>query len=421
MEMPYLLICIFKDEIRQREKKRMKIAMMTNNYKPFIAGVPISIERLSEGLRAAGHEVVVFAPDYKDQAEEENIVRYRSWIKGIVNGVSIPDSMDTKIEQAFKAGNFDLIHVHHPMLIGRTALRLSKKYQVPLCFTYHTRYEQYLHYIKAPFLAGIVPYYVNNYISQCDMVFAPTPLMQEYLEEIGKSALCAVLPTGLREESFEADEDEAVNLRKELLGDKKYLFCTIARLAKEKNLDFLFRVLSMRKKERGSDFRLAIVGDGPYKAKLLKSAEELDIQEEIIFVGKVPNEQVKNYCKAADLFLFASLSETQGIVLLEAMAVGTPVLAVKASGVCDVVVNGKNGYMTYLSEIEYCNKLDSVLMQDRTYMERGAVETARRYEAREIAKMAAVYYNTAIQNHKQEKDGMERRNGRWRIAGMSLK
>lgn len=382
----------------------MKIAMMTNNYKPFIAGVPISIERLSEGLRAAGHEVVVFAPEYKEQAEEENVVRYRSLIKGIVNGVSIPDSLDAKIEKEFRDGNFDLIHVHHPMLIGRTALYLSKKYNVPLCFTYHTRYEQYLHYIKAPFLSGIIPYYVNDYASQCDMVFAPTPLMQEYLEEIGETSPCAVLPTGLQEESFAADSLEAGKLREELLGGKKYLFCTIARLAKEKNLEFLFRALAIRKQEAGADFRLAIVGDGPYKAQLMKLAGRLDIREEIIFVGKVPNAQVKNYCKAADLFLFASLSETQGIVLLEAMATGTPVLAVKASGVCDVVVNGKNGYMTYLSEIEYANRLDAMLKQNRAYMEQGAIETARKYEAREIAKMAAVYYNTAIQNHKQEKD-----------------
>lgn len=399
----------------------MKIAMMTNNYKPFIAGVPISIERLSEGLRAAGHEAVVFAPDYKEQKEEENVIRYHSFMKGILNGVSVPDSLDAKIEKEFKEGKFDLIHVHHPMLIGRTALRLSKKYNVPLCFTYHTRYEQYLHYIKAPFLARFVPYYVKEYISQCDMVFAPTPLMQEYIEETGGAVSCEVLPTGLEDESFITDSHEAQRLRKELLGGKKYLFCTVARLAKEKNVDFLFRALAMRKREQGSDFRLAVVGDGPYKMQLVKLAEELHIQEEIIFVGKVPNGQIKNYCKAADLFLFASLSETQGIVLLEAMAAGTPVLAVRASGVCDVVVNGKNGYMTYLSEIEYCNKLDSMLKQDRTYMERGAVETARKYEAKEVARAAAVYYNLAIQNHKQEKDKTTGRSRKWRVAGFSLK
>ena len=116
----------------------MKIAMMTNSYKPFVAGVPISIERLSEGLRANGHEVVVFAPDYEGQEKDENIVRYRALVKGVVNGFSVPNSLDPKIEKRFREGNFDVIHVHHPMLIGQTALYLSKKYHVPLCCTNST-------------------------------------------------------------------------------------------------------------------------------------------------------------------------------------------------------------------------------------------------------------------------------------------
>ena len=214
----------------------MKIAMMTNNYKPYIGGVPISIERLSEGLRKIGHEVVVFAPAYSAQA---------------------------------------------------------------------------------------------------------------YLKEIGSDTRLAI-----------------------------------------------------RKQKRGSDFRLAIVGEGPYQKKLHKLADELELREEIVFVGKVPNEQVKNYCKAADLFLFSSLSETQGIVLLEAMAAATPVLAVKASGVRDIVVNGRNGYMTYLSEIEFEGRLDDLLGQDRTYLEKGALETAKKYEMREIARWAAIHYNIAMQRHK---------------------
>lgn len=379
----------------------MKIAMMTNNYKPFIAGVPVSIERLSEGLRANGHEVVVFAPDYKEQVEEEDVIRYRALIKGIANGFSVPDSFDSKIEKKFKEGNFDVIHVHHPLLIGWTALYLSKKYDVPLVFTYHTRYEQYLHYIKASFLQNLVPTYVNFFAGHCDVIFAPTPSMQDYLEEIGARTRLAVLPTGLGKESFETDDAEALKLRKELLGDRKYLFCCVARLAKEKNIDFLLRAMAGRKNIHAADFRLAIVGEGPYQKELCKLIKELDIEEEIVFVGKVANSEVKNYCKAADLFLFASLSETQGIVLLEAMAAGTPVLTVKASGVQDVVVNGKNGYMTYMSEMEYSNKLEEILAGDRAYLERGAIETARQYEIREIAKWASVHYNVAIQNHKQ--------------------
>lgn len=380
----------------------MKIAMMTNSYKPFIAGVPISIERLSKGLAANGHEVVIFAPSYEMQQEEDNIVRFHSLIKGVAGGFSVPDILDAKIEKEFKAGNFDVIHVHHPMLIGKLALYLSRKYDVPLCFTYHTRYEQYLHYLKASFLQGMVPHYVNHYINRCDMVFAPTPFMQAYLEELGGRTDIAVLPTGLSGESFAADEEEAGRLRTELLGGKKYLFCTVARLAREKNIDFLFQVLAKRKRMQASDFRLAVVGEGPYGKQLCRLAQESGLGEEVIFVGKVPNGEIRNYCRAADLFLFASLSETQGIVLLEAMAAATPVLAVKASGVRDVVINGRNGYMTYMSEIEYGNKLNDLLAQDRTYLERGAIETARKYEMQEIAKSAAVYYNIAIQKHKQD-------------------
>ncbi|MCM1156521.1 MAG: glycosyltransferase [Roseburia sp.] len=380
----------------------MKIAMMTNNYKPFVAGVPISIERLSAGLRADGHEVVVFAPDYKEQIPEEDVVRYRALIKGIVNGFSVPDSFDARIEKKFKEGNFDVIHVHHPLLIGWNALYLSRKYDVPLVFTYHTRYEQYLHYIKASFLQNLVPNYVNWFAGQCDVVFAPTPSMQDYLERIGVGTTLAVLPTGLAKESFETDDAKVLKLRRELLGEKKYLFCCVARLAKEKNLDFLLRALTRYKCIHAADFRLVIIGEGPYRDELCKLTEELGLKDEVILAGKVANEKVKNYCKASDLFLFASLSETQGIVLLEAMAAGTPVLAVKASGVQDVVVNGKNGYMTHLSEIEYSNKLDAVLSGNRVYLERGAIETARFYEISEIAKWAAVYYNVAIQNHKRD-------------------
>ncbi|MCM1175174.1 MAG: glycosyltransferase [Blautia sp.] len=385
----------------------MKIAMMTNSYKPFIAGVPVSIERLSEGLRENGHEVVVFAPDYEGQEDDDHIERYRALIKGIVNGFSVPDSFDPKIEKRFREGNFDIIHVHHPMLIGQTALYLSRKYHVPLCYTCHTRYEQYLHYlVKPPFLQRLsgdftqrlVKNYVNHYAEQCSLVFVPAPSMQAYLEEDGSRREIAVLPTGLGRESFEADEEEAAYLRELLRGEKKYLFCTVARLAKEKNLGFLFRALALRKEKRGADFRLAVVGEGPYRRRLRSLAETLGIREEVAFIGEVPNEKVKNYCRAADLFLFSSLSETQGIVLLEAMAAATPVLAVRAPGVRDVVVNGRNGYMTDVSEMEFENMLETLLRQDRAYLERGAFETAEKYEMREIAKRAAVYYNIAIRN-----------------------
>lgn len=123
-----------------------------------------------------------------------------------------------------------------------------------------------------------------------------------------------------------------------------------------------------------------------------KLAVELDLEKEIYFAGRVANEEIKNYCRASDLFLFSSLSETQGIVLLETMAAGTPVLAVRATGVSDIVANGVNGFMTDVSETEFGETLDFVLQSPRGYLEKGARYTAHKYRVQDIARRAADYY-----------------------------
>ena len=375
----------------------MKIAMMTNSYKPFIAGVPVSIERLSRSLQARGHEVVVFAPSYDEQEEEKNVVRYKALLRGVACGFSVPDSLDAKIERSFKEGNFDVIHVHHPMMIGRTAQYLSWKYHVPLVFTYHTRYEQYLHYVGLSGLKRVMPAYVKSYGKRCDMVFAPTPMMKDYLEEIGITAPVRVVPTGLHEDSFYPDRQRALGIRQHLAEDKKYLFCTVARLAKEKNLEFLLESMKLFKETCGSCFRLALIGDGPQRDSLEKRADSLGLSREIIFLGKIPNQEVKNYCHASDLFLFTSLSETQGIVLLESMAAGTPVLALRGSGTRDVVVNGKNGYMTEVSETEFAGKLMDILeKKEIELLRQGAVRTAENYSSEKIARLAESAYTQAV-------------------------
>lgn len=386
----------------------MKIAMMTNNYKPFIAGVPVSIERLTKSLRALGHEAVVFAPSYEEQEDEEDVVRYKALLRGVACGFSVPNSLDLKIERSFREGNFDVIHVHHPMLIGRTAQYLSWKYHVPLVFTYHTRYEQYLHYVGLSGLKRIMPSYVKSYTKSCDMVFAPTPMMKEYLEQIGIMGPIRVVPTGLQGDSFYPDEQKALAIRRQLVGDNKYLFCTVARLAKEKNLEFLLESMSLFKETCGSCFRLALIGDGPERGNLEKKAESLGLSREIIFLGKIPNQDVKDYCHASDLFLFTSLSETQGIVLLESMAAGTPVLALRGSGTRDVVVNGINGYMTEASRAEFADKLMDILeRKEIEFLRQGAVKTAENYSSEKIARLAESAYIEAVYNRVLKDNGRQ--------------
>ena len=395
----------------------MKIAMMTNNYKPFVAGVPVSVERLTQGLREQGHQVVVFAPSYDGQQEERDVVRYRSFLRGLAGGVSIPNSLDPEIERKFREGDFDLIHVHHPMMIGDTARYLSWKYHVPLVFTYHTRYEQYLHYVGLSALKRAMPAYVRHCTRRCDMVIAPTPLMKEHLEGLRLSSQVAVLPTGLKGDSFHPEEEKSMSIRKALLGGRKYLFCTVARLAKEKNLEFLLRSLKMRKDACGGDFKLALVGEGPHRQAIERLAGELGLWEEVVFVGEVPNGEVKNYCHGADLFLFPSLSETQGIVLLESMAAGTPVVALRATGTQDVVVNGRNGYMTEASEIEFERKIMDILeKKELDFLRQGARQTALLYGSEGIARQAALVYARAIQLRREKES--QRHNHRNRAGNV---
>lgn len=397
----------------------MKIAMMTNSYKPFVAGVPISVERLTDGLRKLGHQVVVFAPSYDGQEEEEDTVRYGALLKGVAGGFSVPNHLDPKIERNFRKGNFDVIHVHHPMMIGSTARYLSWKYQVPLVYTYHTRYEQYLHYIGLSGLKGVMPVYLRNTLKGCNMVIAPTPAIRDYLEDIRIGTPVEVLPTGLSGDSFHPDEDSPGHLREKLSGGRNYIFCTVARLAKEKNLEFLFESLWYYKQKAGSNFRLVVIGEGPYRAKLARRVKELGMGEEIIFAGQVPNDEVKNYCRASDLFLFSSRSETQGIVLLEAMAAGTPVLALEATGTEDIIVNGKNGYMTQVSgdaqeekrqdETAFAGKLMDILeKKELAFLRQGAYQTAQGYQGTQIARQAEKYYQTVLWSYEEKKSRFSR-------------
>lgn len=394
----------------------MKIAMMTNNYKPFLAGVPISIERLTESLRRQEHHTVVFAPSYDGQKEEKDIVRYRSLLRNIACGFSVPDCFDPAIEKSFKEGEFDLIHVHHPMMMGSMAAYLSGKYEVPLVFTYHTRYEQYLHYIGLSAFREVIPAYIRHFTKKCDIVIAPTPLMKQYLMESGVETGIHVLPTGIQEENFYPDEARAEEIRRKVLGDRKYLFCCVARLAKEKNIAFLLRSMKLRKDRCGADFKLLLIGEGPYRQHLEELVKALDLKDEIVFAGCVQNQEIRNYCRAGDMFLFASESETQGIVLLEAMAAGTPVLALKATGTEDIVINGVNGYMTGASETEFEEKLMDILeKKELEILRAGARRTAGKYTCEEIGKQAAAIYEEAIRVRREKirwKDIHHRKNKR---------
>lgn len=417
----------------------MRIALMTNNYKPFVGGVPISVERLKKGLEEAGHEVTVFAPAYTYmESEEENVIRYGSFHENRFSGVCIPNSYDPKIEQEFCKKPYDIIHVQHPMLIGKTAVRLSKKYKIPLIFTYHTRYEHYLNNFKAvrilekgagltavmgeqapltarleaALLSGlhnkVTPAYLNRFFKHCHFIFSPTAGMREYLHDT-----CSVpyekmdiLPTGLREEAFLTTEALKQATRKKYHAEGIPLLLSVSRLSHEKNVEFLLESIAKVKKLSARPFRLLLVGDGPEKTALEEKCQTLGIAEEVIFAGKIPNEEIAPYYAASDVFVFASKTETQGIVILEAFAGATPVCALDASGVSDLVTDGQNGRLcgedTEIFARNILRFIDGE--EDMEALSCGAYEAALTFREEAVAGKAVALYNKVIAEYESKKN-----------------
>lgn len=398
---------------------------MTNNYKPIMGGVPISIERLARGLESLGHEVTIFAPTYQEQREmeegdsmeEANVFRYATCMKHFIGGIVLPNPFDIRIEKEFRRKAFDIIHVHHPMLIGRTAAHLSRKFQIPLVFTYHTRYEQYAScYTKGICkLDRIMPLYLHGFLKRCDFVFAPTAGMQDYLTDICHVPVenTGILPTGIEQANFSVSQETAAEIRRLYGAEHMPLLLTVSRMASEKNVSFLLESLARVKALYRKPFRMLMIGDGPDKKALEERSRMLGLQEDIVFTGTIPNERIAAYFKAADGFLFASKTETQGIVVLEAFAGATPVIAVKASGVEDLVDNGVNGILTgedaqeyaaavagFLEDICSSRDMGEIRNPDRSpryiQMSENALQKAVLYREEAVALKAVHYYNSVI-------------------------
>ncbi len=400
----------------------MRIAMLTNNYKPYVGGVPISIERLADGLRALNHEVYIFAPSYGNEKEEPFVIRYKGRKKRLKGEFIVPYLFENTIEKTFSSLAFDVIHVHHPMMMGYTAQYLGKKYDIPVVFTYHTRYEQYLHYLapfekiqkycnkgKHPRVKTLVKKLlwdggeklitVHNRIftNQCDLVFAPTPSMKKYLEDHGTINV-EVMPTGISHRDFEFDPLKAQEIREKFRKNDTHLFCSVSRLEKEKNIDFILEGMRLYKERKGNGFKLLLIGDGSYRPELEKRVEELGLAGNIVFLGRIPHDDIADYYHATDLFVFASESETQGIVLLEAMASGLPVVAVTASGVSDVVEDGVNGYVTDKDPELWEQRIEQAVSNKGIYekMRLQALKKARQYLSDTIATHALRSYQYVL-------------------------
>ena len=299
------------------------------------------------------------------------------------------------------------------MFVGPLGVKLGRKYRIPVIYTCHTRYEDYLHYIPLLRINSdssnirkkavgwirrkVIPSYMRWFADQCDLVLAPSAGMQRVLRGYGMTSRSAVFPTGLEERFFQTDESRAQEIRKQYGKGKKHLLITVSRLEKEKNYGFLLRGIADIRQRIGDDFHVLLLGEGSQESELKVRTSLLGIRDMVTFAGNIPNEEVRDYLAAADLFLFASTSETQGIVLAEAFAAGTPVVAVRAVGTDDIIENGVNGFLTDERESEWADRAAEILCGDKMEeMKNAARASAENYRSCRLAIYEEMLYNQCI-------------------------
>ncbi len=359
----------------------MNIAMFTNTYLPQVGGVARSVERFTQAYRARGHRVLVVAPTYEDQPEEEeDVVRLPALPK--FNGSDFSMVLPVKPHLQDRLDDFgpEIIHSHHPYLLGDTALRAAADRELPLVFTHHTMYEHYTHYVPldSPALRRFVMELSTGYANLADRVIAPSGTIADILVERGVTSPITVVPTGVDLASFSRGDGAAA--RRELgIPADAFVVGHVGRLAEEKNLPFLGRAVTRYLADRPQAWFL-IVGSGPAQEDIRRTARERGVEERVVFAGTRSGQDLVDAYHAMDVFAFASKSETQGMVLVEALAAGKPLAALDAPGVSDVVRDRDNGrLLAEEDEAAFAEALDWV----RGELDRRGDDLAQR--ARETA------------------------------------
>lgn len=347
----------------------MRIGIFTDSYRPYTSGVVQSIELFSRDLISLGHEVNIFAPSYPKYEKDNRVFRFASVPAPTNPDFTLAIPFSFRLRPTMKKLKPDIIHVHSPFLLGRLGARYARTLGIPLVFTFHTLYDLYIHYV--PFgqniAREITKRYYREFCNGCDLVIVPTGVIAEHLRKSGVAAEIKVVPTGIDLESFKPGNEKYIHRKHGLPEDSRVLIC-VGRLGQEKNLNFLIDAYS-RVVAKYPDTRLVLVGGGPEESNLRNMARDLGIADRVIFTGTLDRQEVIKYYCSSYLFVFASLTETQGLVLAEAKAAGVPAVAVSAYGVSEMVRDGEDGYLTEYSREDFEAKLD-LLLRDRELRER---------------------------------------------------
>jgi glycosyltransferase involved in cell wall biosynthesis len=382
----------------------MNILFISDVFFPRVNGVSTSINTFAKELKLLGHQVTLIAPSYGDDDRDED------WIVRIPSHKIYFDPEDRLMNFGklkallpwIEERHFDVIHIHTPFTAHYVGIHFAKKLDIPVVETYHTFFEDYLHHYL-PFIPQFISRKLARTISrrQCnavDGIVSPSKPMLDILKEYGINTSSEVVATGLDESSFAKVDGESFRISHDIpLAQPMLLF--VGRVAHEKNIEFLLE-MHVKLIQKHPDALLVITGEGPAEESIKVSITRLGLVNKVKMIGYLDRSHELIACyKAADIFVFASKSETQGLVLLEAMAQGTAVVALAELGTKSILIEGEGVLIAKDDTSDFADKV-SILLSDsikrQSIGEKGRQYAEAKWSAYALAKKVAKFYKNII-------------------------
>jgi glycosyltransferase involved in cell wall biosynthesis len=367
----------------------LRVGLFTEIYRPVVNGVVASVEALADGLRARGHEVYCFAPHMPGSADDDGLVFRMPSLPlptRTAYRLTLPLVSRANLNGIIK--RLTVVHAHSPFVTGWMGLRYARRYGIPIVYTYHTQLEAYAHYV--PFEPNATRFAASQltrtFANQADAVVVPTPAMAARLRDLGVTVRVEVVPSGIDVETFAAGRrDQRLRTRLGVAAEDR-LVLYVGRLAKEKNVELALRALALAGDE---SLKLIVAGDGPHRAELERAAREIGASAATRFLGAVPRDELPDLYASADAFVMPSTTETQGLVIAEALAAGAFVIAADAPQNRDVL--GDAGTIVPPAPEAFAAAFAAVLVAGR----QSRPETRRKAESfsieRQVERMEALY------------------------------
>jgi len=383
----------------------MRVGMFSECYEPVRNGVTTSVHTLVHELRRRGHRVILVAPHYAAHRDQTPFVLRVPSIQTWLNKdypVAYPFLPRLKRQFGHLAPN--VVHSHNPFFVGLLAARLAHQHGVPLVSTYHTLYNHYAHYIfflPDAAVQGLLKLWIPDYYNRCAHVIVPSSIAEASLRDFGVRVPITVVPTAvpLPDPALTGDEARRAARAQWDIPEDCPLLLYVGRIAQEKNIEMVLDAFG-DVGGRFADARLLVVGGGPHLDACRRHATALRCRDRIIFAGPMAHDELPPVYATSDLFVFASTTETQGLVMAEARAAGTPCVLVRGGGASETISEGEDGIIVE-PERKALAAAVSALLDDPARlaeMRRACLRLATKYTPEAMTDAVVGVYRAVIEN-----------------------